>query len=240
MRFIKVAEQFLVVKNCIGIRTLDYTDKNYNGNYEVSNDSDNYHTAHGLNYHNGPEWVWPSGFYLMSKMNFNDNNEEIFMDLCKRLIPFEIYIQKDKWSGLPELTNKDGAYCQGSCPTQAWSIATLIEALDELSHQTNFLDKYRNMDNKKKKKIKRKKDDDNKYKDNENENDDTKKEVKKKKKIIKKVKKPKKDEEEINEDKQKEENFEVNPKQSVKGKKVKKIVKRVKKPKEEKEEESDD
>lgn len=157
VKFMKLAEQFLVVKDCIGIRTLDYSDKNYNGNYDVHNDSDNYHLAHGLNYHNGPEWVWPSGFYLMSKIKFNDLGDDIFSDLCKRLIPFEKYIQTDKWSGLPELTNKDGSFCEGSCPTQAWSIATLIEALDELSHHKNIFDKLSNTNEKKKKKIKRKK-----------------------------------------------------------------------------------
>ena len=260
IKFIKVAEQFLVVKNCIGIRTLDYTDKNYNGNYEVSDDSDNYHTAHGLNYHNGPEWVWPSGFYLMSKMNFNDIGDEIFMDLCKRLIPFEIYIQKDKWSGLPELTNKDGAYCQGSCPTQAWSIATLIEALDELSHQNNALEQFSNLENKKLKKAKTKKEE-KKIKDEDKENDESKKEVKKKKKIIKKVKKIKKVEEtkedkkedkkekiEIKEEKPKKEEIKEDKKEKLevkeeipkkedtkepgKTKKVKKIIKKVKKHKE--------
>ena len=30
-----------------------------------------------------------------------------------------------------KVKNKDGAFCEGSCPTQAWSITTLIEALDE-------------------------------------------------------------------------------------------------------------
>ena len=149
----KLAEQILIVNNCIGVRTLDYNDKNYNGNYEVHNDTENYHLAHGLNYHNGPEWVWPFGFYLISKMNFNDNNHSLFSDLCKRLIPFELYIQKDKWSGLPELTNKDGAFCKDSCPTQAWSIATLIEALDELSNQSETLRKYSNLEEKKRKKV---------------------------------------------------------------------------------------
>ena len=32
----------------------------------------------------------------------------------------------------PELTNKDGKLCPGSCNTQAWSISTIIEAVDEL------------------------------------------------------------------------------------------------------------
>ena len=132
IKFMKIAEEFLVVKNCIGIRTLDYTDKNYNGDYYPDNDSNDYHLAHGLNYHNGPEWVWPAGFYLMSKINFNDLKENIFDDICQRLIPYEKYIKNDAWSGLPELTNKDGKFCPGSCNTQAWSISTIIEAVDLL------------------------------------------------------------------------------------------------------------
>ena len=239
IKFMKLAEQFLVVKDCIGIRTLDYSDKNYNGNYEVHNDSDNYHLAHGLNYHNGPEWVWPSGFYLMSKIKFNDLGDAIFSDLCKRLIPFEKYIQKDKWSGLPELTNKDGSFCEGSCPTQAWSIATLIEALDELSHHKNMFDKLSNPDEKKKRKIKRKKDDDDKDKDNDDE--EPKKPPKKKKKVIKKVKKKKKDddydEKEVSKIEKKidnilleeDKNEEKKEVKETKEKKVKKVVKKVSK-----------
>ena len=132
IKFMKLAEEYLVVKNCVGIRTLDYTDKNYNGDYYPDNDSNDYHLAHGLNYHNGPEWVWPAGFYLMSKINFNDLKENIFDDICQRLIPFEKYILNDSWSGLPELTNKDGKFCPGSCNTQAWSISTVIEAVELL------------------------------------------------------------------------------------------------------------
>ena len=132
IKFMKLSEEFLIVNNCIGIRTLDFSDKNYNGDYYPDNDSNDYHLAHGLNYHNGPEWVWPAGFYLMSKINFNELNENIFDDICKRLIPFEKYILNDPWSGLPELTNKDGKLCPGSCNTQAWSISTIIEAVDEL------------------------------------------------------------------------------------------------------------
>ena len=238
IKFMEVAEQLLIVKNCIGVRTLDYTDENYNGNYEVHNDTDNYHLAHGLNYHNGPEWVWPSGFYLISKIKFN-NDEEIFNNLCKKLIPFEVYIQKDKWSGLPELTNKNGSYCEGSCPTQAWSIATIIEALDELSHQRNILEKFSYFHGNKTKKAKSHKKDIDK-KEGENDIKEPKKEEKKKKKIIKKVKKVKKSEEkqkEITEEPKNEKKNIIEKKiKDNKGKKIKKLIKKVIKKNEVKEE----
>ena len=36
------------------------------------------------------------------------------------------------FAGLPELTNKDGLSCADSCPTQAWSMATLLETVWDL------------------------------------------------------------------------------------------------------------
>ncbi len=39
------------------------------------------------------------------------------------------YIRTNVWNGLPELTNSNNSYCAGSCETQAWSIATLIEGV---------------------------------------------------------------------------------------------------------------
>jgi glycogen debranching enzyme len=45
-------ESHLLVKNGLGIRTLGLKETNYNGNYVNSNDSTDFNTAHGLNYHN--------------------------------------------------------------------------------------------------------------------------------------------------------------------------------------------
>ena len=77
----KVGEQYLIVKNGLGVRILDFSEQDYNGNYAIKNESDNFKVAHGMNCHNGPERVWPFGFYLINKMIFNNN---ILLDLCKK------------------------------------------------------------------------------------------------------------------------------------------------------------
>jgi glycogen debranching enzyme len=37
--------------------------------YDNSDDSSNAKVAHGFSYHNGPEWVWLYGFYIVAKIN---------------------------------------------------------------------------------------------------------------------------------------------------------------------------
>jgi len=120
----------LMEEGCMGIKTLDPKDRRYNGDYI---NSDN---THGWNYHQGPEWVWPVGFFLKAQLLFCDFESKVEAKhaTMKWLLPHKEHIMKDCWQGLPELTNSHGAHCPDSCPTQAWSISTLVDALRDLHY----------------------------------------------------------------------------------------------------------
>ncbi|KAH7935466.1 hypothetical protein HPB52_008400 [Rhipicephalus sanguineus] len=122
-----------------GMKTLDPSDMNYNGYYYNSNDSHDYKCAHGFNYHQGPEWLWPMGFYLRARLYFAqkvaDSKKAVAaaVEEVKAILSnnYQI-IQASPWRGLPELTNRDGDVCPDSCPIQAWSHACLLEVVCDL------------------------------------------------------------------------------------------------------------
>lgn len=66
------------------MKTLSTSDHSYKGNYDNSDETS------GWNYHNGPEWVWPLGYYLIARLKFfNAENNQIM----KFLIPHQRYYQ---------------------------------------------------------------------------------------------------------------------------------------------------
>lgn len=118
----------------LGMRTLDPADQQYRPYYFNSDDSDDFQVAKGRNYHQGPEWLWPLGYYLRAARQFEAlTNQEI----ARILREHREYITNSDWRGLPELTNKDGEYCHDSCTTQAWSAATLLDLLYDLIEGTD-------------------------------------------------------------------------------------------------------
>jgi len=131
---IDIVEKVLV--GPLGMKSLDPSDWNYKPNYDNASDTDDYKTSRGFNYHQGPEWVWCFGYFLKAKIlfHFPPQTEPIkIRNSIQQLIQHHRqHIKEDKWQGLPELTNENGKECLHGCPTQAWSSATLLEALYDM------------------------------------------------------------------------------------------------------------
>ncbi|XP_037040350.1 glycogen debranching enzyme isoform X3 [Bradysia coprophila] len=125
----------------LGMKTLDPDDFEYRGFYDNSNDSDDPHVSHGSNYHQGPEWLWPIGFYLRARLIFAKKTNrlpETVAETWSILTKHLHEIQTSPWRGLPELTNENGSYCVDSCRTQAWSMATILEVVKDLKQIDSY------------------------------------------------------------------------------------------------------
>jgi len=118
----------------LGIKTLDPTDEQYVGDYDNKNESSDFKRAHGYNYHNGPEWVWITGYYLRAKLLWSpkDKLEETLEHVEEVLSRHRETLNTSEWKSLPELTSSNGSFCPDSCPAQAWSSATILEAVYDL------------------------------------------------------------------------------------------------------------
>jgi len=125
----------------LGLATLDKEDWAYRGDYDNSDQSDDRTVSHGANYHQGPEWLWPVGFYLrallrVSKLLSEKEQGEASQQIISLLSRHYAHLCTSPWLGLPELTNSNGAHCRDSNPIQAWSMATLLDTLYDLQHQS--------------------------------------------------------------------------------------------------------
>jgi glycogen debranching enzyme len=110
-----------VIRGPTGMATLDPSDLNYHPYYNNSEDSDNFATSKGRNYHQGPEWLWPTGFFLRALLKFDLMRRktpverlESFQQVTRRLAGCKQAIKDSPWKGLTELTNKGGSYCADS------------------------------------------------------------------------------------------------------------------------------
>ncbi|KAJ2687046.1 bifunctional 4-alpha-glucanotransferase/amylo-alpha-1,6-glucosidase [Coemansia spiralis] len=129
----------------LGMRTLDPLDMRYRPYYNNSDDSSDAFVAQGINYHQGPEWLWLTGYYLRALLRLmraavQKRGEEaeralrtVYHELHANMVNLKRHIAGSAYAGLPELTNKDGAHCHDSCESQAWSSGCLIIALHEIA-----------------------------------------------------------------------------------------------------------
>ena len=91
--------------------------------------------------------MWPVGYFLRAKLHFSQhqkNQSNLFGATKGRvqqiLTKHHREVMTSVWRGIPELTNKNGAHCKDSCPTQAWSMGCILEVLydlDKLIKETN-------------------------------------------------------------------------------------------------------
>lgn len=128
------------IRGPVGMRTLDPSDWNYRPYYNNGEDSEDFATSKGRNYHQGPEWVWCMGYFLRSYLHFHHTEAqkkgapsiEILTGLNERIQHHIDWIKESPWAGLTELTNKDGELCGDSSPTQAWSTSCLLDLYYDL------------------------------------------------------------------------------------------------------------
>ena len=110
-----------ILRGPTGMATLDPSDLNYRPYYNNSEDSTDFHTSKGRNYHQGPEWLWPTGFFLRALLKFDlmrrhtkEERTEALQQITRRLHGCKNAIEESPWSGLTELTNRNGEFCGDS------------------------------------------------------------------------------------------------------------------------------
>ena len=133
-----------VLRGPTGMATLDPSDWGYRPNYINSDDSNDFAVAKGRNYHSGPEWLWPRGFFLRALLKFDilrrktaEEKLETYQQVTKRLIGCMDMIDSSPWAGLTELTNHNGSFCGDSCPSQAWSASCMIDLFHDAQEMSS-------------------------------------------------------------------------------------------------------
>ena len=135
--------------NVIGLKTLDKTDKEYNGLYNNKKETNNFLTSGGFNIHNGLEHTWIYGIYLILKIkyfflknnkiknNTTDRTEDLKHKIIKfasnKLVPIMNIIKYNKWFGIPEMTDELGNIISDENQADLKAMAIFFELIDMLS-----------------------------------------------------------------------------------------------------------
>ena len=133
-----------------GLKTLDKTDLDYNGKLDFK-ESNYFKTSCGFNIHNGVEFVWLYGIYLMIKIkymfNFNydfveNNSKDSFIPektvemvryASKKLIGYIKYVRENRYMGIPEIIDEIGNVSNKGNQSDLKSMAILLELINKLA-----------------------------------------------------------------------------------------------------------
>jgi predicted glycogen debranching enzyme len=110
-----------------GLRTLAPADPHYRGRYEgdpASRDSA---------YHQGTVWPWLMGPFISAYLHVNDRSPEAQAQATKWLAELQRYAAQEGLGQVPEVFDGDAPQRAGGCIAQAWSVAELLRALQELT-----------------------------------------------------------------------------------------------------------
>ena len=123
-----------VLRGPTGMATLDPSDLQYRPYYSNSEDSTDFATSKGRNYHQGPEWLWPTGFFLRALLKFDlkrrktqAERTDTFQQITQRLEGCKKAIKESPWAGLTELTNRNGEFCADSVSSSTFTCFALTE-----------------------------------------------------------------------------------------------------------------
>lgn len=101
-----------VLRAPLGMKTLDPSDWAYRPDYDNQNDSTDQAIAKGWNYHQGPEWGFPLGWFLAAWVRFDAEAGDGVKDpsktlhhVSKAILTVRKHVENDPWRGIPELTN---------------------------------------------------------------------------------------------------------------------------------------
>lgn len=81
----------------LGVKTLSKHHEEYVMYYDNSDDSNVFKIAHGFSYHNGPEWVWIYGYFLMAAIKVYGKEELSANKFYSYLLNHKKYIHENEW-----------------------------------------------------------------------------------------------------------------------------------------------